>query len=71
MRGPRNSERQYFLFISPHNPFCSLNKYKILYLAIITYLPSVEKVSGNVFVTDDLVSVSKSSNIFPVYAFLA
>ena len=24
----------------------------------------VEKVSGNVFVTDDLVSVSKSSNIF-------
>lgn len=30
----------------------------------------VEKVSGNVFATDGLVSVFKSSNIFPVYAFL-
>ena len=30
----------------------------------------VEKVSGNVFVTDDLVSVSKSSNIFLAYVFL-
>ena len=31
----------------------------------------VEKVPGNIFVTDGLISVFKSSNIFPVYAFLA
>lgn len=29
----------------------------------------VEKVPGNIFVTDGLISVFKSSNIFPDYAF--